>query len=176
MLIDLTDVLSQDGNTQEESVALDMTHFKRSRGEFYKLLDKSPVQVTIHHEKDQVITITGRCRVSLQMNCARCLKPVRKDLELSFAHRVDILRPGEDEDELEMSLCIKEGKLLDVDQLVHNEILINLPIRVLCKEDCKGICPICGQDLNEGACSCDQGPADPRMAAFQEIFSKFKEV
>lgn len=176
MLIDLTYVLSQDGNTQEETVALDMTHFKRSRGEFYKLADKSPVQVSIHHEKDQVITVTGQCGVSLQMNCARCLKPVRKDLELVFEHRVDVLHPGEDEDELEMSLCIRDGKMLDVDQLVHNEILINLPIRVLCKEDCKGICPVCGQDLNEGACSCDQGPSDLRMAAFQEIFSKFKEV
>ena len=154
MLIDLTYVLSQDGNTQEESVALDMAHFKRSKGEFYKLLDKTPVQVTIHHEKDQVIVIRGQCRVCLQMNCARCLKPVRKDLELDFEHRVDVLHPGEDEDELEMSLCIKEGKLLDVDQLVHNEILIHLPFRVFCREDCKGICPECGQDLNEGICSC----------------------
>ena len=176
MQIDLTYVLSQDGNTQEEAVALDMTHFKRGRGEFYKLADKSPVQVSIHHEKDQVITVAGQCRVSLRMNCARCLKPVRKDLELAFEHRVDVLHPGADEDELEMSLCIRDGKMLDVDQLVHNEILINLPIRVLCKEDCKGICPVCGQDLNDGECSCDQGPSDPRMAAFQEIFSKFKEV
>lgn len=176
MLIDLTYVLSQDGNTQEESVAFDMTHFRRGRGEQYKLTDKSPVQVTIRHEKDQVITVTGHCRLSLQINCARCLKPVRKDLELDFEHRVDVLHPGEDEDELEMGLCIKEGKLLDVDQLLHNEILINLPIRVLCKEDCKGICPVCGQDLNEGACSCDQGQVDLRTAAFQEIFSKFKEV
>lgn len=176
MRIDLTDVLSQDGNTQEESVTLDLTHFRRGRGEHYKLTERSPVQVSIRHEKDQVLTIKGQCRVSLQMACARCLTPVRKDLELTFEHQVDVLHPGEDEDELEMSLCIQDRKMLDVDQLVHNEILINLPIRVLCKEDCKGICPVCGQNLNEGACSCDQGQADLRTAAFQEIFSKFKEV
>ena len=65
---------------------------------------------------------------------------------------------------------------LNVDTLVQNELLINWPIRVLCKEDCKGICSRCGANLNHGECGCDREALDPRMAAIKDIFSKFKEV
>lgn len=108
--------------------------------------------------------------------CARCLTPVRVAIDLDFEHRVDVMHLDEDEDESEMINCITEEKCLDVDRLVHNEILIHWPLRVLCKENCKGICTVCGQDLNKGQCSCDQESPDPRMAAFREIFSNFKEV
>ena len=68
------------------------------------------------------------------------------------------------------------GFELDVDKLVYAEILVNWPMRVLCKDDCKGICKVCGMNLNKGTCSCDSFVPDPRMAAFQDIFNKFKEV
>ena len=68
------------------------------------------------------------------------------------------------------------GFELDVDKLVYAEILVNWPMRVLCKDDCKGICKVCGVNLNKGTCSCDSFVPDPRMAAFQDIFNKFKEV
>ena len=66
------------------------------------------------------------------------------------------------------------GFELDVDKLVYAEILVNWPMRVLCKDDCKGICKVCGMNLNKGTCSCDSFVPDPRMAAFQDIFNKFK--
>lgn len=176
MRIDLTKVLSQDGNIQECEIPLEMTHFKRSKGEFYKILERTPVQLLIKHEKNQVLTIEGTCRLTFQVACARCLKPVRKTLSFDFFHRVDTLHPEENEDELEAAACITKDKQLDAEQLLHNEILINWPFRVLCREDCKGICPVCGQDLNTGVCSCEKESLDPRMAAFKEVFSKFKEV
>ena len=71
---------------------------------------------------------------------------------------------------------IKACRNITLEQLLHNEILIHWPMRVLCKEDCKGICSHCGKDLNEGPCSCEQESLDPRMAAIRDIFSKFKEV
>ena len=176
MLIDLTKILSQENRTQEMEVPLELTHFKRAKGEQYKLVEKSPVQLTIEHEKDQVLKITGQCSVTATAACARCLAPVRVAIDLDFEHRVDVMHLDEDEDESEMINCITEEKCLDVDRLVHNEILIHWPLRVLCKEDCKGICTVCGQDLNKGQCSCNQESLDPRMAAFREIFSNFKEV
>ncbi|MDD6168654.1 MAG: DUF177 domain-containing protein, partial [Lachnospiraceae bacterium] len=54
--------------------------------------------------------------------------------------------------------------------------LVNWPAKVLCKPDCKGICPKCGTNLNLETCDCEQGELDPRMAAFQDVFNKFKEV
>ena len=68
------------------------------------------------------------------------------------------------------------GFELDVDKLVYAEILVNWPMRVLCKDDCKGICKVCGMNLNKGACNCQRTELDPRMAAIQDIFNKFKEV
>ena len=68
------------------------------------------------------------------------------------------------------------GYNLDVDKLVYGEALLNWPARVLCKENCKGLCKVCGQNLNRGTCSCDNTELDPRMAKIRDIFSNFKEV
>ena len=69
-----------------------------------------------------------------------------------------------------------DGFHLDVETLVHNEILMNWPMKILCKEDCRGICPVCGQNRNQGDCGCDTFVPDPRMAVIQDIFNKSKEV
>ena len=68
------------------------------------------------------------------------------------------------------------GMDLDVDRLVYLEVLMSWPLKVLCKEDCKGLCSQCGKNLNFGPCDCVEEPKDPRMAAISDIFSKFKEV
>ena len=57
---------------------------------------------------------------------------------------------------------------LDVDKLIYGEILVNWPMKVLCKEDCKGVCQFCGANLNEGQCSCKK-PVDPRLEALKQL-------
>ena len=79
------------------------------------------------------------------------------------------------ENTLDEGDCI-QNKKLDVDALMHNEILTDWPMQVLCSEDCKGICPSCGANRNRTSCDCDTAVLDPRMAAIRDIFSKFKEV
>ena len=69
-----------------------------------------------------------------------------------------------------------DGYNLDVDKLVFGEILISMPGKTLCKEDCKGICLICGANLNKGECGCDRNILDPRMSVFKDILNNFKEV
>ena len=77
---------------------------------------------------------------------------------------------------MDLTILYIHGYDLDVDELVYSEILVNWPLRVLCKEDCKGICSICGKNLNHGTCDCDHTDLDPRMAQIRDIFNKFKEV
>ena len=77
---------------------------------------------------------------------------------------------SEDEDE-----CLR-GYQADVDDLVYNEISVNWPMKILCRPDCKGICRVCGRDLNEGACECDTFIPDPRLAVIKDIFNAGKEV
>ena len=63
-----------------------------------------------------------------------------------------------------------------MDLLIYNEILLDFPMKVLCQEDCKGICSNCGANRNNESCDCKENDLDPRMAAIQDIFNKFKEV
>ena len=66
-----------------------------------------------------------------------------------------------------------DGCILDVDKLISDEIVVALPTKVLCREDCRGLCSVCGQNLNHGTCDCDRHTGDPRMAAIQDIFRNF---
>ena len=63
-----------------------------------------------------------------------------------------------------------------MDELILEEVIPLLPTKVLCDEDCRGLCPVCGTNLNKEECGCDRTVKDPRMAAIQDIFKNFKEV
>ena len=83
---------------------------------------------------------------------------------------------GEIVEEFDDDMNFMEGYHLDVDVLVDNEILLNWPMKILCTESCKGICKVCGKNLNDGDCGCDDFVPDPRMAAIKDIFNANKEV
>ena len=69
-----------------------------------------------------------------------------------------------------------EGYQLKVDDLIYSDIVLNWPMKILCREDCKGICRICGKDLNTGECGCDTFVPSPGLAGIKEIFNANKEV
>jgi uncharacterized protein len=71
--------------------------------------------------------------------------------------------------EAEMSVAVFDGEGLDVDEIVKEQILLAVPTRMLCREDCKGICPECGIDRNTGECSCVADNIDPRWAALKNL-------
>src|SRR5215213_1252628 len=84
-----------------------------------------------------------------------------------FAHTY---RPEEVELQAEdLILSAYEGDAVDLDELVREQILLALPSRHLCREDCKGLCQRCGANLNNGPCSCEQGEVDPRWAALADL-------
>ena len=175
MLLDLTEVLSQDGKILKKTVLLEMDAFQIRTGRF-PLIRKSPLKLEIVNTGNRVLEIAGYVKLTAVIPCARCLSPVEQDFVLDIQRQVDMkLSAREREEILEESNFI-EGNSLDPEILVCNELLIQWPIRVLCKEDCKGICSRCGANLNDGACSGDTAELDPRMAAIRDIFSKFKEV
>lgn len=130
-----------------------------------------------------VFTNTGKGRARLEgqadfvfsAGCDRCLKPVEKKLEISLVREVwapDMaVEPSVYEEQPFM-----EGFQLDVEDLLISEIVTSWPMKILCKPDCKGLCPTCGRDLNTGMCDCDTFVPDPRMAAIKDIFEADKEV
>ncbi len=100
-------------------------------------------------------------------------RPVRVPMEISFEKRAIVGGEAEETDEASDYI---DGYHLDVDKLLYYEILIGWPTKTLCREDCKGLCSVCGQNLNEGTCDCEDTGLDPRMSVIRDLFKNFKEV
>lgn len=97
-----------------------------------------------------VVTLRYSTEFSLNLICDRCLKQFTEEYDFSFEHiLVRSTNTGSDE----FILC--ENNVLDMNELAVSDLLLQLPTKILCKEDCKGLCIHCGKDLNEGECSCD---------------------
>jgi uncharacterized protein len=133
-------------------------------------------QAEVLHEhrgpKDIVadIRLRGRFSGNFQVPCARCVEPVKIPLAADFDL---IFRPAEaDADAPERSITAPETEIgyyqkdsLSLEDVLREQVLLSLPVRTLCKPDCKGLCPRCGENRNSQPCSCDVGPSDPRWEA-----------
>ena len=106
--------------------------------------------------------------------CARCLDPVEGVFTLEFDRTVaaeGAITEEQLEENLDAYVMIRDGRL-DVDEPLREELLISFPMRLLCDEDCQGLCPKCGKPLREGDCGCPQKEIDPRLAVLQKWLDK----
>ena len=172
MLINLSNVLTSEGMQMTREIPLEMRCFESRMGSF-AVTDASCVSLVITNAGPGKARIEGGVKLTFRTNCDRCLTEMSTVLDLHF-DRIVAVMAAEDEEADELGLT--EESQLDVETFVHNEILVNWPAKILCREDCRGICPVCGQDLNQGSCGCDTFVPDPRMAVIQDIFNKNKEV
>ena len=125
------------------------------------------------------IRLKGRFEGSFEAPCARCVEPVATPLQADFdllfrPARVDA-SSGErsiSADETEIGYYEKDSLLLE--DVLREQVLLSLPVRTLCNEDCKGLCPRCGQNRNSQPCSCDEGSSDPRWEALADLRSRIK--
>ncbi len=175
MLINLTELFTRDGKERTYTADVEMTHLRQPDGE-YRLVDKKPVVLHIVNAGDRSLVLDGHAEFALMMPCSRCLEPVKIPFSLSLERVFDMNKTSEERAEELDEQPYLQGYNLDVDQLVRDELLPNLPMKVLCKEDCKGICNRCGANLNVQTCDCDRSSLDPRMSVIQDIFKQFKEV
>jgi len=175
MLINLSEVFTQEGKEKTWEVPLEMKAFSGVDGE-YPVTAASPVTVTVKNLGNRKLSLTGNASVTLAIPCARCLEPVDYTSDLEFSQELDMKLTDEDRVKNLDEQAYLSGYNLDADQLVCNELSLSLPMKVLCKEDCKGICNRCGANLNYETCGCDTRSLDPRMAVIQDIFKQFKEV
>jgi uncharacterized protein len=125
--------------------------------------------------KGEQVRLRGTIRTEVELLCDRCLAPERAPLEVEFdtSFIPQEVEAGREENvELlteDLGLAAYEGDAVDLDELVREQILLALPSRHLCREDCKGLCQKCGADLNRNQCSCEQGETDPRWAALADL-------
>ena len=174
MVIDISKVVKSINKEVSQEVSIELDFFESRLGKF-PILQKSPVVLTITNQENKTLFIRGAVDVTLSIPCGRCLEEVPTQICFDIDKKLDINESILVDDEMEENDYLI-GFELDVDKLVYAEILVNWPMKVLCKEDCEGICKVCGANLNKGDCGCQRTELDPRMAAIQDIFSKFKEV
>lgn len=175
MLINLSEVMADVGRTKNTQAPIDLSEFVMY-GESYAFEKKDDVAVEIVCVGERKVSISCRTSVSLHIPCSRCLKDVIVLFDISFYKEFDFSGTREEsQEELEEAEYIKEYDL-DVDALISEEMMLQFPLQTLCKEDCKGICSVCGCNLNENSCECDQQGRDPRMLAIQDIFKNFGQT
>ena len=174
MKIDISQIVTSINKEADYDVELVMDMFQSKMGDF-PITGKAPITFHIANVENKQLRISGIVDLEAVIPCARCLSdvvtPIHFDIDKTLQIKGDVLI---DEEMEETDYLI--GFDLDVERLVYAEILVNWPMRVLCKDDCKGICKVCGMNLNKGACDCQKTELDPRMAAIQDVFNKFKEV
>ena len=175
MVINLSEVLSEPHKAIDETVVSDMKQITVGKSVFS--IDRmNPVHIHVEYAGEKKLRITGDAELTVIIPCDRCLTDVPTELSLCIEKNVNTaLENGEDDGESDEANYI-DGYHLDVEQLLYNEILVGWPMKVLCSEDCKGICSVCGQNLNEGNCDCEDTSLDPRMSVIRDLYKNFKEV
>ena len=116
-----------------------------------------------------VLVMTGELTTRLHGNCDRCAKPVEQDFAITL--EAVLVTKLENEDYDDPWTFELNGDQADLDEILTTAVVLNMDSKILCDEDCKGLCPRCGADLNAGPCSC-KPEMDSRMAVLQQLLNK----
>ena len=113
-----------------------------------------------------IVTMQAAAECTMQFVCDRCAAEAKRVLRVPMEHI--LVSELQSEDDADRYILVPDGKL-DLYQLTLEDIFLSLPSKLLCSEDCKGICSTCGKNLNEGPCGCKK-EVDPRLAALLDLF------
>ncbi|MGO9481200.1 MAG: YceD family protein [Candidatus Kryptoniota bacterium] len=120
------------------------------------------VKVELEKRRRQLF-LTGHVKTSGKFVCDRCLAEFEKDVSVDY--RMTYVQDQDDAgevDEDEITVIHRSTNEIDIDEEIRESILVSVPLKLLCKEDCAGLCASCGKNLNDGTCACNYNEADPR--------------
>ena len=165
MVINFSDLLSKKNRKKQISLSFELEPFE-FEGEEIRAIEKVSVEGVAISEND-VIVINASIKTKLQLSCSRCLDtfiyPIDIDIEERFTNNKEL----EDQE-----IMFVDGDTLDITEIIENSIISTLPIKRLCKEDCKGLCSQCGANKNVENCSCLDYDVDIRLAKLRELFGE----
>jgi|SRR5439155_18513689 len=173
---------------------LDLGKIRTARERYEKVYDPSafasdresfrvvaPVALAFDIDKDkQQFRLAGSVKTMLELPCSRCLEPFSSPVDAAFDLRYQphALNTGDGEREIEeddLSTAFYENDEIDLGQLMREQFYLSLPMKPLCRDDCEGLCPACGTNLNRGTCDCTRNWEDPRFAALKQFRVKNSE-
>src|SRR5438093_426748 len=140
----------------------------------------APVSLAFDIFKDkQQFRLVGRVKTTLELNCSRCLEPftlpVDAEFDLRYQSQASNTGGGEPEREIEeddLTTAFYENDAIDLGQLMREQFYLSLPMKPLCQADCRGLCPVCGTNLNRGTCDCKRDWEDPRLEALKTLHDR----
>lgn len=167
MLLRVQDLLSRQ-QPLELAGSLDLTDlFRDSR-------DVSPLGPLVYRlvaqASNRVIHVTGELDVDMQLLCSRCLDPIDVHFALPFEEQFRVMKPTDPPPDEEADFVPVTEDQIELDSLLEEELVVNLPLAPLCSDACKGLCPTCGTNRNEQDCACASDRIDPRLEALQHWF------
>ena len=165
MKIKFSELKSPKGQSKEVSYNVDLDNFYFD-GDKIKSLEGRTMSGKATY-KDEIIILKAKLKGNLELLCSRCLDtfiyPIDIDIEERFTNNPDL------EDE---GIMFVDGDTINITEVIENCIISTLPIKRLCKEDCKGLCPECGVNKNVENCNCIDYDVDIRLAKLRELFGE----
>ena len=166
MLLGLAKIIDCPGASVDFSVSIDLSDLQF--GTCYPVSESVEAEGVVRNTAG-VLMMTGLITTTIHGVCDRCASDFDRDVEIPInVVLVTEMANEENEDEWVFPL---EGDSADLDDIVRTVFVLNLDSKLLCKEDCKGLCHRCGKNLNDGPCNC-QKELDPRFAALKQLLEK----
>jgi uncharacterized protein len=134
-----------------------------------------PAEVSGRVRRDgKEVELRGELHARIETACDRCLQPVELSIRAEFKERFvpAVSWRAEQQHELQeedLNLAVFDGEAIEMDDLVREEILLAVPGHILCREDCRGLCPVCGIDRNQGSCQCEPGGTESRWQGLENL-------
>lgn len=166
MLLDVRKIINAPGERMEFRFELDLSDV--DFGGLYPV--QNPVVVTGNvRNTAEMLLLSFTASTVLKSVCDRCLKPFDNPKSVSCEYMLAQRVENEDSDEI---ILLEDGAV-DVGDLARTAFILEMDAKTLCSEDCKGLCPGCGVDLNQGSCTCKK-QVDPRLAVLAQLLEKDK--
>jgi len=148
--------------------------FPGTEGDVFRVASPVTLSFDVDRQEAGRFRVAGRTTGKLELTCSRCLEPftlpVVADFDLRYVPRAENAGEGEKEvEEDDLSTAFYENDEIDLSHLIMEQLQLAVPMKPLCMEACKGLCPQCGTNLNTGTCDCTQKWEDPRLAALKAI-------
>jgi uncharacterized protein len=146
----------------------------------YRVATPAELSMVVEKAGADTFRVSGRVTTRLGLACSRCLEPfevpVDATFDLQYVPSVSNTGEGEREiDEEDLSTAYHREGLLDVTEMLREQFQLTLPMKPLCADDCRGLCPECGANLNRVACGCAPKWEDPRLAPLKGLLNRHKE-
>jgi uncharacterized protein len=183
LLIDIS-TIPPEGLEVDERLDAASLHLEKDEG--FTLKPEGRLTARLERSDDNSVHVRGRFRAALDLECHRCVERftfgVDQDVDLFYLPHHPGAARDEEEDEVElddhdMVVAYHDGQRVDLGEMVREQLFLSLPMKRLCRDECKGRCPRCGADWNVKACGCPppEEEQDPRLLPLKKLFTKGSE-